>query len=249
MSEAAAETAIEVSDVTVRYGDVLALEAVNLRVSPGRICGLVGANGSGKSTLFKTITGQLVAQTGTVRLHGTTPARARRAGLLGYMPQHEAVDWTFPISVREVVATGRYGFLGTTRRMRSADHTAVAQALVQVELTDHAERPIGQLSGGQKKRVFLARALAQQARVLLLDEPFAGVDQPSEVTLTTVLRRLADEGATVLISSHDLAALPDLADEAVLLQHRVLAHGSPDQVLTPRNLAAAFGLTATGAGA
>lgn len=234
--------AIEVEDVTVGYGEVLALEQVTLRLATGRICGLVGMNGSGKSTLFKTITGLVTPENGSVRVHGVAPARARAAGLIGYVPQHEDIDWSFPLSVREVVMTGRYGRLGFTRRPRRADHDAVEEALARVELTDFADRQIGRLSGGQKKRVFVARGLAQEAQVLLLDEPFAGVDKRSEATITTVLRQLAARGATVVISTHDLGALPDLADEAVLLRRTVLVHGSPEQVLRPQNLALAFGL-------
>ncbi|MFE7744176.1 metal ABC transporter ATP-binding protein [Nocardia sp. NPDC057455] len=234
--------AIEVRGVTVRYGEVPALENVNLTVDPGQVCGLIGMNGSGKSTLFKTIMGLARPDRGTVRIGGGAPVAARRAGILGYVPQSEDVDWTFPLSVREVVMTGRYGRLGLTRRARKADREAVAQALERVELTDLADRQIGRLSGGQRKRAFVARGLAQGATVLLLDEPFAGVDKRSEATITALLRELAGDGATILVSTHDLHALPGLADEAVLLMRTVLAQGSPEEVLRPENLARAFGL-------
>ncbi|MGN2639678.1 metal ABC transporter ATP-binding protein [Nocardia takedensis] len=234
--------AIEVEGVTVRYGEVLALEGVDLRVEPGRVCGLVGMNGSGKSTLFKTVMGLISPDAGSVRVDGTTPAAARKANVLGYVPQSEDVDWSFPLSVRDVVMTGRYGRMGWTRRPRRADRDAVAEALERVELADLADRQIGRLSGGQRKRAFVARAIAQGATVLLLDEPFAGVDKRSEAAITTLLRQLADGGAAVLVSTHDLHALPALADEAVLLMRSVLAHGDPETVLRPENLAAAFGL-------
>ncbi|MFF7944504.1 metal ABC transporter ATP-binding protein [Nocardia gamkensis] len=234
--------AIEVRGVTVRYGEVPALENVDLTVDAGRVCGLIGMNGSGKSTLFKTIMGIARPDRGTVRIDGGAPVTARRAGILGYVPQSEDVDWTFPLSVRDVVMTGRYGRLGITRRARKADRDAVAQALERVELTDLADRQIGRLSGGQRKRAFVARGLAQGATVLLLDEPFAGVDKRSEATITALLRELAADGATILVSTHDLHALPGLADEAVLLMRTVLAQGSPDAVLCPENLARAFGL-------
>ncbi|NKY27830.1 metal ABC transporter ATP-binding protein [Nocardia gamkensis] len=234
--------AIEVRGVTVRYGEVPALENVDLTVDAGRVCGLIGMNGSGKSTLFKTIMGLARPDRGTVRIDGGAPVTARRAGILGYVPQSEDVDWTFPLSVRDVVMTGRYGRLGITRRARKADREAVAQALERVELTDLADRQIGRLSGGQRKRAFVARGLAQGATVLLLDEPFAGVDKRSEATITALLRELAADGATILVSTHDLHALPGLADEAVLLMRTVLAKGSPDAVLRPENLARAFGL-------
>ena len=237
-----APPALEVRGLTVRYGEVSALEDVSLTLGTGRVCGLVGMNGSGKSTLFKTVMGTVRPRSGTVVVAGGSPAAARRKGLVGYVPQSEDVDWTFPLSVREVVETGRYGHLGPTRRLRAADRAAVAEALERVGLADLAHRQVGRLSGGQRKRAFLARAVAQGAATLLLDEPFAGVDRTSEATITELLRALAAEGASVLVSTHDLQALPDLADEAVLLMRRVLLHGPSAEVLRPENLALAFGL-------
>lgn len=234
--------AIHVDNVTVHYGDVLALDRASLTIERGRVCGLVGMNGSGKSTLFKAIMGMVRPDSGTVRIDGMTPARVRKAGTVGYVPQSEDVDWGFPLSVRDVVMTGRYGKMGFTRRAKAADHDAVDEALERVELGDYAERQIGQLSGGQKKRTFVARGIAQGATTLLLDEPFAGVDKRSEATITRLLRELAAEGATILVSTHDLHALPSLADEAILLMRRVLMHGPPGDVLRPDNLARAFGL-------
>lgn len=234
--------AIEVSGVTVRYGDLTALEGASLTLDSGCICGLVGMNGSGKSTLFKTIMGLVRPDAGGVRIHGTTPARARRNGEVAYVPQSEEVDWTFPVSVRDVVLMGRYGRMGFTRRPRKRDHDAVDRALERVELTGLADRQIGQLSGGQKKRAFVARGIAQEASVLLLDEPFAGVDKRSEATIISQLRALADDGCSILISTHDLQALPGLADQAVLLMRRVLVHGHPSEVLRPEHLARAFGM-------
>ncbi|EPR77153.1 Manganese ABC transporter, ATP-binding protein SitB [Leifsonia rubra CMS 76R] len=241
-SAAASVPAIAVENVTVHYGDVRALDAVNFSIAPGRICGLIGMNGSGKSTLFRTITGMIRPDRGTVTLGGMTPARARSAGAIGYVPQSEEVDWAFPISVRDVVMMGRYGHMGPTRRARAADRAAVAEALERVELTDLADRQIGQLSGGQKKRAFVARGIAQGAEILLLDEPFAGVDKRSEATITALLRQLADDGATVFVSTHDLNALPALADEAILLMRSVIMHSTPTEILKPTNLARAFGL-------
>ncbi|GAB3281687.1 metal ABC transporter ATP-binding protein [Microbacterium lacusdiani] len=238
--------AIEVRDVTVRYGDVLALDDVSLSVPAGRVTGLVGMNGSGKSTLFKTITGQLRPERGSVLLDGADPASARRRGRIGYVPQSEDVDWSFPVSVRDVVMMGRYGRTGITRRPRPADRAAVAEALERVELSALADRQIGQLSGGQRKRAFVARGIAQEADILLLDEPFAGVDKRSEGTIVRLLRDLAADGRTVLVSTHDLHALPDLADEAVLLLHRVLFHGPVAEALRPEALARVFGLEPRG---
>ncbi|ASR39218.1 ABC transporter [Prauserella marina] len=236
--------AIDIDGVTVHYGDVLALDNVSLTLASGTVCGLIGVNGSGKSTLFKTIMGLIRPDTGTVRVNGGSPALARRDSAIGYVPQSENVDWAFPMSVRDVVLTGRYGKLGFTRRPRRADHTAVDEALERVDLAELAGRQIGRLSGGQRKRAFVARGIAQGARVLLLDEPFAGVDKRSEATITRLLRELAATGATVLVSTHDLHALPELADEAVLLMRSVLARGNPGEVLRPENLALAFGMRA-----
>lgn len=233
---------IDVADVTVRYGDVVALDGATLAVGGSRVCGLVGMNGSGKSTLFKAIMGIVRPDAGAVLINGRPPSQARRQGLVGYVPQSEAVDWSFPVSVRDVVMMGRYGHEGPLRRPRRADHDAVAEALERVELTEYADRQIGRLSGGQRKRAFVARGLAQGASVLLLDEPFAGVDKRTEATITRLLRELAAQGRTVLVSTHDLHALPGLCDEAALLMRRVLVHGEPQEVLRPENLALAFGL-------
>ncbi|SDQ43745.1 metal ABC transporter ATP-binding protein [Microbacterium sp. cf332] len=239
---AAEATGIEITGLSVRYRDIVALDDVALSVAPGRVTALIGMNGSGKSTLFKSITGIVRPASGTVAVGGQTPAAARRRGLIGYVPQSEDVDWSFPVSVRDVVMMGRYGRLGPTRRPRAEDHLAVDAALERVELVDLADRQIGRLSGGQRKRAFVARGIAQDAGVLLLDEPFAGVDKRSEATIVRLLRELAADGRTVLVSTHDLHALPSLADEAVLLLRRVVFQGPVGEALRPDNLARAFGL-------
>ncbi|MBK0418630.1 metal ABC transporter ATP-binding protein [Leucobacter sp. CSA1] len=233
--------AVRVDDVTVRYGEVLALEGATLSLEAGRVCGIIGMNGAGKSTLFKAMMGIVRPDRGRIALEGLSTARARKSGTVGYVPQNEAVDWAFPVSVRDVVTMGRYGRMGPTRRPRRADRAAVAEALDRVGLIDLAERQIGRLSGGQRKRAFVARAIAQGAGVMLLDEPFAGVDRRSEQTITRLLRELAADGAAILVSTHDLHALPQLADEAILLNRRVLLHDTPEAVLRPENLALAFG--------
>ncbi|WP_051299413.1 metal ABC transporter ATP-binding protein [Arthrobacter castelli] len=241
----AAAPALNIASLTVRYADILALDRVSLGLEQGNICALVGVNGSGKSTLFKAIMGLVSAGTGTVRIFGAGSKAARKNNLLTYVPQSEDVDWTFPVSVHDVVMMGRYGRLGPTRRPHSADREAVDHALEQVGLTSLASRQIGELSGGQRKRAFVARGIAQQARLMLLDEPFAGVDKGSEATLTSLLQRLRADGKTILISTHDLAGIPRFCDEAVLLHRSVLAHGDPAEVLTTENLARAFGEGAT----
>ncbi|MBR8744571.1 metal ABC transporter ATP-binding protein [Nocardiopsis sp. MG754419] len=234
--------AIEVDGATVRYGDVLALDDVHLSVAPGRVCGLLGMNGSGKSTLFKAVLGLVTTDHGRVRVLGMKSAAARRKGLVGYVPQSEQVDWAFPVRVRDVVMMGRYGHMGRRRRPRPADREAVEHALARTDLTLLADRQIGALSGGQRKRAFVARAIAQDADVLLLDEPFAGVDKRSEATITALLLELRRAGHTLLVSTHDLAQVPVLCDEAVLLQNRVIAHGPPEKVLEPDVLLEAFGI-------
>lgn len=234
--------AIDLAGITVRYGEITALDGADLRLGCGRVCGLIGMNGSGKSTLFNAIMGIVRPSAGSVRIDGMAPAKARKRGAVAYVPQAERVDWDFPVSVRDVVMMGRYGGMGVTRRPRVADHLAVDEALERVELTEFASRQIGRLSGGQRKRAFVARGLAQGASIMLLDEPFAGVDTRSQATITRVLRDLTDQDGTALVSTHDLQGLPELADEAVLLKQRVLMHGAPSEVLRPENLALAFGL-------
>lgn len=239
--------ALEVRDLTVAYGAVTALEGCTLTLEPGKVTGLIGMNGSGKSTLFKSIMGVVEPQHGSVQVWGADARKARRSQSLAYVPQSEDVDWDFPLTVWDVVMMGRYGHMGWVRRPRHADRVAVQEALERVELTDLARRQIGRLSGGQRKRAFVARGLAQGARLMLLDEPFAGVDKRSEATIVGLLRELAADGATVLVSTHDLHALPQLADEAVLLLRRVLYQGSVEGALRPENLTRAFGIDLGGA--
>ncbi|WP_150308909.1 metal ABC transporter ATP-binding protein [Planctomonas psychrotolerans] len=236
-----ADPILSVSGVTVRYGTVQALRDVSLDLTAGRILGLLGVNGSGKSSLFGAIMGTVVVDAGRVRLFGGSSAAARKRNLVTYVPQSENVDWDFPLSVREVVLMGRYGMLGFTRRPRRIDRVAVADALDRVGLAELADRQIGELSGGQRKRVFLARGIAQGAGLLLLDEPFAGVDKASERTIVDLLRALRDEGCGILVSTHDLAGVPELCDEVLLLQNRVLFRGAPHEALTPERLSLAFG--------
>lgn len=234
--------ALDITDLTVRYRDIVALDRVTLTLGAGTVCGLVGVNGSGKSTFLKAVVGMVRPAAGQVRVLGGAPDHARRTGAVAYVPQSESVDWDFPIDVHDVVMTGRYGRMGLARRASTQDHASVAEAIERVGLTDLARRPIGTLSGGQRKRAFVARGIAQGARVLLLDEPFAGVDKPSEATITALLRELAAQGSTVVVSTHDLHGLAGLCTEAVLLQRTVLAHGPTADVLSPDRVVQAFGL-------
>jgi manganese transport system ATP-binding protein len=232
---------VSASDVSVSYAATRALDGVHLEVAPGQVHGLIGMNGSGKSTLFKALMGLVRIDAGTIELFGESPGRARDAMRIAYAPQNEDVDWNFPVSVTDVVMMGRYGHLGWRRRPRAEDRAAVAAALRRCELTELAERQIGALSGGQRKRAFVARGLAQGAELLFLDEPFAGVDKRSEATITALLRELAAEGRTILVSTHDLVAVPALCDQVALINRRIIAHGSPAETLVPERLAEAFG--------
>ncbi|MCD4549036.1 MULTISPECIES: metal ABC transporter ATP-binding protein [unclassified Schaalia] len=230
--------------LSVDYGDVHALDDVNLTLQSGKLCALVGVNGSGKSTLLKSILGLVKPTTGTITIGGLNPARARAAGRIAYVPQNEDVDTTFPISVEDIVISGRQRHMGFLRRPRKADKNAVDQAIEMVGLTDLRHRQIGALSGGQRKRAFVARGIAQDAQLLLFDEPFAGVDHASEQTIRTLMRGLATRNKTLLVATHDLAGLSTFADEALLLAGRVLIHDTPDIVCTPEILAQVFGIVA-----
>ncbi|WP_133769924.1 metal ABC transporter ATP-binding protein [Enterovirga rhinocerotis] len=233
---------IEVHDLSVAYPDGhVALSEVTLRLDAGRICGLVGPNGSGKSTLFKAIMGFVRPVRGEVRIGGQDVRAAQKANAVAYVPQSEEVDWTFPVSVRDVVMMGRQGRMGFLRRPSPADRAVVGQSLDRVGMAAFGERQIGELSGGQRKRVFLARALAQEAGIILLDEPFTGVDQTTEEEIIGLLRGLREAGHLLLVSTHDLAAVPDFCDDVVLLSGTVIAAGPTADAFTPANLARAFG--------
>lgn len=226
--------------VTYRNGHT-ALHDASFQIPRGTITALVGVNGAGKSTLFKAIMGFVPAARGEIRLLGKTVKDALRENLVAYVPQSEEVDWAFPVLVEDVVMMGRYGHMGFLRRARRADHEAVAKALDRVNMADFRHRQIGELSGGQRKRVFLARALAQDGRVILLDEPFTGVDVKTEEQITQLLRELRDEGRVMLVSTHNLGSVPDFCDRTVLIKGTVLAYGLTETTFTQKNLERAFG--------
>jgi ABC-type Mn2+/Zn2+ transport system ATPase subunit len=228
--------AIEIMNVSVRYHEKLVLSGATATVPSGAICGLVGMNGAGKSTLFKAIMNAVPLASGSVKLAGYTVKTAQKKGLVAYVPQTEAVDWNFPVSVRDVVLMGRYGFMNILRRAARKDEAAVAKALERVHLTDYADRQVGQLSGGQKKRVFVARALAQGASILLLDEPFAGIDAATEASLVELLQELQKQGVTILIAAHDLAGVGSYCDHMILLKDEIIAAGPTKKVFTQENI-------------
>ncbi|MGP7960913.1 metal ABC transporter ATP-binding protein [Sanguibacter sp. A247] len=234
--------ALDVAGLTVDRADVRALDHVSLSVAPGTVTALVGPNGSGKSTLFAAITGGARVSAGSIRVGGTTPEAARRARTIAFVGQEDSVDRAFPLTVTDVVMQGRPAPRGALGRRSRADHDAVAEALDRLGLADVARRPIGALSGGQRRRALVARALVHDARLLLLDEPLAGIDVVSASLLVAVVRSQARKGAGVLVSTHDLAGVADLADNVVLLAGRVVAHGPVTTTLTPAALAETFGL-------
>ncbi|MFD0986371.1 manganese/iron ABC transporter ATP-binding protein [Methyloligella solikamskensis] len=238
----AAVCGIVVDDVTVTYRNgTTALRDVSFAIPTGTITALVGINGSGKSTLFKAIMGFLRAGKGSISILGRSVRQALKETLVAYVPQAEEVDWNFPVLVEDVVMMGRYGHMNMLRIPRRRDHEAVAAALDRVNMTEFAKRQIGELSGGQKKRVFLARALAQDAQVILLDEPFTGVDVKTEEAIIKLLKGLRDEGRVMLVSTHNLGSVPQFCDRTVLLKHTVLASGPTSEVFTEENLQRTFG--------
>lgn len=234
--------ALVVNDVSVRYPNGhSALSHVTFDLSFGSICGLVGVNGSGKSTLFKAIMGFVAPASGEVRIDGGPVADAVRANRIAYVPQSEEIDWTFPVLVDDVVMMGRYGRMGFLRRPSPADRTAVTDALARVDMTAYRRRQIGELSGGQRKRVFLARALAQEAQIILLDEPFTGVDVKTEQAIVDLMRDLRMQGRLLLVSTHNLGSVPEYCDHVVLINRRLIAAGPTAATFTQANLEAAFG--------
>lgn len=236
------DLSVSVEDVTVIYnnGNVAVCDA-GFRLESGVICALVGINGSGKSTLFKAIMGFLTPAKGRVLVGGEPIRVAQKRNWVAYVPQAEEVDWTFPVSVWDVVLMGRYGYMNFLRIPRAEDKRLAEESLRRVQMWDFRDRQIGELSGGQKKRVFLARALAQQGRVILLDEPFTGVDVKTEAAIIELLRELRDSGHIVLVSTHDLGSVPEFCDQAVIINRTVLAFGPIAEVFTESNLSKAFG--------
>lgn len=241
-TQAVSEVSIITDDISVTYNNGhTAIYDLSINLQGHTTCGLVGINGSGKSTLFKSIMGLITPQTGSIRLGGMSVKSALKKSLVAYVPQSEDIDWNFPILVRDVVMQGRFGFMGLLRRPSATDHAAVDVAMQRLGVSNLAKRQIGELSGGQKKRVFLARALAQQSKIILLDEPYTGVDVKTENAIMELLCELRDEGYLMLVSTHNLGTVPDYCNEVVLLNRTVIAAGSTDTTYTQENLEKTFG--------
>ena len=233
---------VTVRDVTVTYNNGnTALHDASFQLEQGCICALVGVNGSGKSTLFKAVMGFVKPSRGEVLISGLPVRVAQKKNWVAYVPQSEEVDWTFPVSVWDVVLMGRYGYMNFLRIPKSEDKRLARESLERVKMWEFRDRQIGELSGGQKKRVFLARALAQQGRVILLDEPFTGVDVKTEEAIVNLLRELRDAGHIILVSTHNLGSVPDFCDQVVLINRTVLAWGPTNEIFTEENLTKAFG--------
>ena len=236
------DIAIAVRDLTVRYKNGhTALHNASFSIKKGTISGLVGVNGAGKSTLFKALMGFVPIAKGDITILGNPVSQALKSRLIAYVPQSEEVDWSFPVLVEDVVMMGRYGHMGLLRIASAADHLAVDEALDRVGMSAFRHRQIGELSGGQRKRVFIARALAQQGQVILLDEPFTGVDVQTEDAIITLLRALRDEGRVILVSTHNLGSVPEFCDHVVMVNGTVLNHGPVATNFTHEHLESAFG--------
>ncbi len=231
--------ALHIEDLTVAYNDKPVLWDIDINVPPGVLAAIIGPNGAGKSTLIKAVLGLLKPSAGHIYLHGEPYAKQRRR--VGYVPQRSSVDWDFPTTALDVVTMGLYGQLGWLRRPGRAARTKALSALEQVGMADYAERQISQLSGGQQQRVFLARALVQDAQVYFMDEPMAGVDATTERVIIGLLKKLREQGKTVIVVHHDLQTVATYFDFLLLLNVRLIAQGKTSEVYTAENLRAAYG--------
>lgn len=218
-----------------------ALYDVTFDLKSHTICALVGVNGSGKSTLFNSIMGLIKPQQGKILLGDLPVKQALKQSRVAYVPQSENIDWSFPVLVRDVVMQGRFGFMGFLRRPSQKDYDSVEQSMQRLGISDLAKRQIGELSGGQKKRVFLARALSQESRIILLDEPFTGVDVTTENAIMELMKDLRDEGYLMLVSTHNLGTVPDYCNEVILLNKTIIAAGNTEATYTQKNLEITFG--------
>lgn len=242
MVQSSDQIGIVVDNLSVTYSNArLALYNATCTVEPGTITGLVGPNGSGKSTLFKSIMGFLQPSQGRISIGNFSVQKAQKQQLMAYVPQSDEVDWNFPVSVFEVVMMGRYGYMNLLRIPSAKDRRLVMESLERVGMSDFRHQQIGELSGGQKKRAFLARALAQEGKVILLDEPFTGVDVKTEKRIIDLLMQLREEGHTILVSTHDLASISTFCDRTILLNQTILAAGTTEETFTEENLAMTFG--------
>ncbi len=229
---------LDVSGLTVFLGSVKVIDGVSFSLQRGDSVAVVGPNGAGKSTLFRAVSGVLAYQSGTITVYGSEPVGHI---CIAYVPQATSVDWSFPVTVFDVVMMGRTGKIGLFRQPKRKDKNLVRQCLSMVDMTDLADRQIGMLSGGQRQRVFLARAIAQEAEIVLLDEPFTGLDVKSQNDIFAILRSLVSRGITVLVSTHDLETASERFSRIMLLNRKLIGFGGKAEMLTPELLLATFG--------
>ena len=232
---------ININDLTVKLNNKTILENINLTLHGPKIIALVGANGAGKSTLFKSIMGIINPSDGNIIINGKNPKDALKNNLISYVPQIEEVDWNFPLLVEELVMMGRYNHMNIFRKVSIKDKRIVKESLDYVQMNEFINSQIGELSGGQKKRIFIARALAQESKILLLDEPFSGVDINTEESLSMLFRSLVDRGCLIIVSTHNLGSVPRFCDEVILLDKKLLAYGPVKKIFTEDNLKKTFG--------
>ena len=229
---------LDVQNLDVRYNGHFALENITFRLHAGERVAVVGPNGAGKSTLFKVVAGVLQPTSGEVAIYGSGP---RGHVCIAYVPQRSQVDWSFPVSVADVVMMGRIAKIGPLKWPKKRDWEFVQRALETVELSALAKRQIGQLSGGQQQRMFIARALAQEAELMLMDEPLTGLDAPSQEGILSLLDSLQRQNVTVMVATHDLEQAAQYFDRIMLLNHQLIGFGGPDEVLQPEKLLRAYG--------
>jgi ABC-type Mn2+/Zn2+ transport system ATPase subunit len=230
---------LEVININIAYGDKVVLRDVSFQIPHGARVAVVGPNGAGKSTLFKGLVGLLPLKSGRILIHGLDLGMHKDC--VAYVPQREEVDWKFPVTVSDVVMMGRFGKLGWLRRPSRADQDVVGESLRQLGISDLGKKSIGELSGGQQQRVFLARAVAQEPHILLMDEPFTGVDVTTQEATLNLLDVLRERSVTAIISTHDLNLAASRFDYILLLNKRVIAFGPPGEVMQQENLTRAFG--------
>jgi len=233
--------AVEVHDLTVAYGAKPVLWDIDLGIPKGKLAAIIGPNGAGKTTLIKAVVGLIKPVSGGVDFHDMELKNGRLKGKIAYVPQSGSVDWDFPATVLDVVMMGRYGHLGWFKRPRSADKNMALETLDSVGMREYASRQISQLSGGQQQRVFLARALIQQAEIYFMDEPFKGVDAQTEKSIVILLKKLKEQGKTVIVVHHDLQTVSDYFDWVTLINLRIVANGPMEEVFNEENLGLAYG--------
>lgn len=230
---------LDISNVRVSYNGHAALQDLTFQVTHGARLAVVGPNAAGKTTLFKALVGLVQLSSGQIQIHGQPLGHHRDC--VAYVPQREEVDWRFPVTVFDVVMMGRFGRQGWFKRASKVDREIVFHSLEQLGIADLAYRPIGELSGGQQQRAFLARSLAQEPHILLMDEPFTGVDFTTQEAALDLLEHLQVQQVTAMVSTHDLTLASERFDQVLLLNKRMIAYGSPQEVFTPANLSQAFG--------